>query len=183
MKHFDEIYEIAADNYGLITTSQAKKFGVTRQELNRWVATRKLIRLGYGLYKLQHYIPTDKDIYAEAVARVGNDAHLMEESVLDFHNLALVNPNKVYVGTSKRIRRTLPPWLVVKFDNSESVVTYEGVPSQSIFEAIISCKTKVMPERLLQALDEAYEQGLINQAERIKVKGELYDYTNQQEKS
>lgn len=37
MTHFDDIYEIAADNYGLVTFAEAKDVSVTGGELDRWV--------------------------------------------------------------------------------------------------------------------------------------------------
>ena len=32
MKHFDEIYEIAADGYGIVTASQAREAGDHRRD-------------------------------------------------------------------------------------------------------------------------------------------------------
>ena len=52
MKHFDEIFELAADGYGIVTAAQAREIGVTTGELSRWCATGKLMRRGHGVYKL-----------------------------------------------------------------------------------------------------------------------------------
>lgn len=35
MAHFDDIYDIAADGYGIITAKQAQEAGATPSELNR----------------------------------------------------------------------------------------------------------------------------------------------------
>lgn len=35
MTHFDEIYDIAVDNYGLVTAAQARGRGVTSVDLRR----------------------------------------------------------------------------------------------------------------------------------------------------
>ena len=71
MKHFDSIYEICADNYGIVTTGEALEVGVLKPELARYVKDGRLTRLGHGVYRLTRYIPTPLDTYAEAVALVG----------------------------------------------------------------------------------------------------------------
>lgn len=108
MAHFDDIYELAADNYGLITSAEAKNLGVAKSELNRWVGMGRLLKRGQGVYKLVRYVPTEYDRYAEAVALVGDGSFLFGEAVLAMHGLALANPRHISVGTTKRVRRELP---------------------------------------------------------------------------
>jgi predicted transcriptional regulator of viral defense system len=113
MARFDDIYEIAADNYGLVTFAEALEAGVTSVELRRFVIDGRLERLGQGVYKLTKYISTVYDQYAEAVALVGPSSYIQGESVLAMHNLALVNPLRTSVATPKRTRRNglaTPNW-------------------------------------------------------------------------
>lgn len=63
MAHFDDIYDIAADGYGIITAAQAREAS----------AACTSSRAGW---------PTPYDAYAEAVALVGGGAYLHGESVL-----------------------------------------------------------------------------------------------------
>ena len=170
MSHFDDIYELAADNYGLVTTAQARDLGVTKTELSRWVASERLERRGRGVYKLVRYIPTDLDPYAEAVALVGDGSFLMGESVLAMHGLALVNPRRLSVGTTGRIRKSIPDWITPQIVKGKITTQYEGIPSQTIAEAILDCRGSVMLERLQSAAEEAREQGLITKAEYEHVK-------------
>ena len=86
MTQFDKIYEVAADNYGLVTYAEACEEGVTGAELHRYVKDGRLKRIGLGLYKLTRYIPTINDPYAEAVALVGTGAYLYGESVIATKN-------------------------------------------------------------------------------------------------
>lgn len=173
MKHFDYIYEIAADNYGLVTAADAKRAGITGVELNRWTRDGRLDRLGQGVYKLVHHAPTDFDRYAEACVLVGPGAYLYGESVLAMHGLALVNPSCLSVAVKKRVRKTLPGWIrIVKGD--ASVPGYiEGIPSQSVADAIRSCRGSVMDDRLKQAVEEAREAGLVSRFEYESLKGEF----------
>lgn len=173
MKHFDEIYEVAADNYGLVTAAQARNLGVSKSELNRWVGKGYLERRGRGVYKLTRYIPTEFDPYAEAVVLVGDGSFLLGETVLAMHGLAFVNPRQFSVGTPKRIRKTLPPWVSAVTVTGKDTTRYEGIPSQTVAEAILDCRGRVMAERLRDAVDTARQRGLIGKVEYQRLKEEL----------
>lgn len=174
MKHFDEIYEQAEDNYGVITTATAVELGASRSELSRFTKAGWLRRLGNGVYKLTRHTPTPLDAYAEAVALSGPDSWIHGESVLAMCELALTSPSKISVATKRRLRKTLPPWMtIVKPEKNERVVLYEGIPVQYIPDAIRSCRNAILPERLRQAVEDAYANGLISQVEAIKLKEEL----------
>ncbi len=173
MNHFDKIYEIAADNYGLVTAAQVREMGISKSELRRWVEGNRLERRGRGVYKLTKYAPTQLDRYAEAVALVGEDSFLVGEAVLAMHNLALVNPRRLGVGTPKRVRKILPEWIELVTTEGKTTTYYEGIPSQTITEAILDCRGRVLTERLLSAAGEAREEGLISNADLETLKKEL----------
>jgi hypothetical protein len=82
MAHFDDIYDISADGYGIITAAQAREAGAAPSEFNRRCADGRLLRHGHGVYKLARWVPTPYDAYAEAVALVGGGAYLHGESLL-----------------------------------------------------------------------------------------------------
>ncbi|WP_306506354.1 type IV toxin-antitoxin system AbiEi family antitoxin domain-containing protein [Adlercreutzia equolifaciens] len=173
MAHFDDIYELAADNYGLITSAEAKNLGVAKSELNRWVGMGRLLKRGQGVYKLVRYAPTEYDRYAEAVALVGDGSFLFGEAVLAMHGLALANPRRISVGTTKRVRRELPEWVQPVTVSGKTVTSYEGIPSQSLAEAILECRGMVMGERLKSAVEDARREGLITKDEFEHLRKEL----------
>ena len=173
MAHFDDIYELAADNYGLITSAEAKNLGVAKSELNRWVGMGRLLKRGHGVYKLVRYVPTEYDRYAEAVALVGDGSFLFGEAVLAMHGLALANPRRISVGTTKRVRRELPEWVQPVTVSGKTVTSYEGIPSQSLAEAILECRGMVMGERLKSAVEDARREGLITKDEFEHLRKEL----------
>lgn len=170
MKHFDEIYEVAADNYGIVTAAQARGLGISKSELSRWVDAGRLERRGRGVYKLIMHTPTELDPYAEAVALVGDDSFLLGETVLAMHGLALVNPRKLSIGTPKRTRKTLPSWIEAVTVNGKDITRYEGIPSQTVTEAILDCRGRVLAERLRDAADTARQSGLITKSEYQRLK-------------
>jgi len=166
MSYYDDIYEYAADNYGLITSVDARAIGISNVELVKLAHRGRLMRLGYGVYRIYHYVPTLFDKYAEAVALVGNDAYIYGESVLAMHGLALVNPSEIHVAVSGKIRKKLPDFIkIIVRKNAMDSINYEGIPCQTVFSAILDCKATVMTERLLNAIDEAQKKGLISSME------------------
>ena len=76
MSYYDIIYEHAADNYGLITSAQAKELKIPSIELVKLSHRGRLQRLWQGVYRISHYIPVPLDKYAEAVAIVGEGAFI-----------------------------------------------------------------------------------------------------------
>ena len=174
MKQYDIIYEHAADNYGLITSSEAKTLGIPNVELAKLAFRGRLQRLGHGVYKIKHYIPTSYDKYATALSFVGNGAAIYGESVLAMHGLALVNPNRIYVAVQSRIRKKLPPYIQIVHPKCALAITeYEGIPSQSVYDAIMACRHTIMTDRLLEAVNEAERQGLITYEEARTARSEL----------
>jgi len=174
MARFDDLYEIAADNYGLVTFAEALNVGVTSVELRRFVKDGRLERIGQGIYKLTRYIPTPYDQYAAAVALVGPGAYLHGESVLAMHDLALVNPLKIRIASPKRVRKKLPEWVsVVAAEKTETPTNYEGIPSQRVADALRFSKRSVMKERLADAVQDAAREGLIDEMTKAALLKEL----------
>lgn len=173
MTNYEKIYEIAADNYGLITSAQAKQSGISDKEMCAIASRGRMNRLGRGVYKICDYIPVKNDPYAEAVALVGDGSCLYGESVLGMLNLMPFNPNYIYIATHKRVRKKLPSHIRLIKCTSYRIYYYEGIPSQKVYDAILSCISKVEPSRLAQAINNARKSGFINLKEQRALTGEI----------
>lgn len=174
MTLYDDIYEIAADNHGLITSSQAIELGGAYKDLNRMVNDGRLTKVGHGVYRIKHHTPEANDIYAEYVALVGPEAYLYGESVIAMHELAPTNPTRVFVASPKRVRKNLPRSItLIPSTGKEAVINYDGIPSQSIPAAIRSCESTMMPDRLIAAVKRARTEGLILAKEESDLLNEL----------
>lgn len=171
MTLYDDICDAAIGNYGLVTSSQATRLGVHLKDLLEWVKLGRLEKCGRGVYRLAHYLPTEYDRYAEAVALVGNDSLVWGESVLAMHNLALVNPLQISIASKHRVRKKLPDWIrVIKLPKNAREDDYVGIRCQNLAQAIHDAKGKVMTERLSTAIQDAENKGLlgITEAEALK---------------
>jgi hypothetical protein len=106
------------------------------------------------------------------VVLVGSHAYLFGESVIAMLELAPTNHSRVFVATPTRIRRKLPEYIVV-IKADDNVTHYEGIASQSAYDAIRSCYRTMMPKRLMDATHEAKRQGFITDKQAVKLLKEL----------
>ena len=171
MKHIEVIYEIAAENNGIVTSAQAREAGVERSEMARWCRAGKIERLGHGAYITSWHLETRVDSFAQAVAVCGPKARLFGESVIALLELAPTDPSRVYVAVPKRTARDLPSNIrTVPLPKGQIGVKYDGVPCQSVFDALRVCTHTMLPERVRAATREAMRQGFIT---RLQLKSIL----------
>lgn len=174
MSYYDEIYEIAVDQHYLITTCEARDAEIPPVELRKLAHRGKLDHLGYGLYRLSRYVPSDVDPYAVAVALAGPGARLHGESVIAMLGLAPTNPAFIYVESPRRVRRKLEDGVVLKKANAdEPITTYMGVPSQTVKHAILSARKTMMDDRLREAASAARDEGYLTHCELADLSKEM----------
>ena len=174
MTYYDQIYDIAVDNYYLISTQEASNAGIPPVELAKLAQRGKLENISRGLYRLTRRVPDENDAYALAVARVGEDAYLYGESVIAMLRLAPTNPSYIFVAMPKRTRKKLPDTIRIKKPmKNECITCYEGVPSQRVSYAIRCSKETMMSDRLQDAARKAYEEGYLLRNEYIDLKEEM----------
>ena len=174
MTKFEEIAEIAVDNYGIVTSSEATRLGVALKDMQEWVRNGRLEKAGRGVFRLSQYPYNEYCHYAESVALVGEGSWICGESVLAMFNLALVNPLKTHVATTKRVRRTLPDWIdVVRKPSDEHKDDFNGIPIQNLASVFVEANGFLMRDRLRQAIKEARGRGLLTVDDDLKIKKEL----------
>lgn len=160
-------WEIAVGQYGYVRSSDATAAGIPLVELGKLARNERLTNVGYGVYRFPEFPASSLDQFFEAVARVGDGAHLHSTSVLHLHGLAQLNPSTMVVGCARRVRRTLPAWVeVVRVAVPVAQLTeYEGVPSATVARALQDCRGVLIGERFIAAIDEARARGLLSAAE------------------
>ena len=167
MKAYDELWGIAEDNFGIVTSAQAEKLGISRQNMRKMTKTGLLTRLCHGVYQVRHHVPTANDVYAAAVAMVGEKGYLRGASVIALLNLAPTDPSFIYIGAANRVRRRLPAGYIVR-DRKASVTTlYDGIRCQELMEALREAREEGVMEadRIRFAADKANEEGLLTDEE------------------
>ena len=92
VKYRSILREIALDQYGYVTTSDAIEAGVPVGEFPKLAARGGIESISYGLYRFSDIPIAHLDQFAEALLRVGPSAFLYRETVLSIFGLAHVNP-------------------------------------------------------------------------------------------
>jgi len=161
----------AQDQYGYVTTRDAEELGIPPVELRKLAQRGGLKRVARGVYRFDEVPATGHDQLMEAVLTAGPGAYLTGDAVLALHDLGLVNPRKVRVGTKRRIRTRLPAFVDVIHEPIEpkDVTVYEGIPSATVERALIDCKDMIMHERLIEATKEATRRGLLRRTGEQRV--------------
>jgi predicted transcriptional regulator of viral defense system len=169
--------EVALDQYGYVTTRDAEGIGVPAVELRKLAQRGGLDHITYGLYRFDDIPHTARDQHMEAVLRVGPGAYLTHDAVLALHDLGLVNPRRIRVGTPRRARPHLPDdvEVVQRRLDKEDLTTFEGIPTTTVRRALLDCRDLVMRERLLDAAREAARRGLLRRDQADGVIAEIGD--------
>ncbi len=168
----ERLFELAQDRHGFVTTDDARELGIPTIELRKLAHRGKLEHVSRGVYQFPQLAGSMNETYLRATLTVGNHAYLAADAVLAFHDLALVNPRTIRVGTNKRVRHNLPKQVKVITEQvpENQIEIRDGVRTTRVAKAIMDCKGIVMKERLLEALNEANNRGLVTSAETRQVR-------------
>ncbi len=173
VKYRDLVREIALGEYGFITTKEAVAAGVPAVELRKLAARGALVNVAYGIYRVPDAPGSPFDQFAEALLRAGGGAYLRGDSVLALFGLADVNPRKIRVVAPKRTRAKMPAFMEVTAPprgEAPHLTRYEGLLAMRVADAILDCRGRIERERLVHAVAEARQQGLLRTAEVRRVR-------------
>jgi hypothetical protein len=170
MKAYDELWGVAEDNYGIVTSAQARELGVSRQNLAAMERGGLLTRLCHGVYQIKHHVPGANDVFAAGVAMAGETAYLRGASVIAMLGLAPTDPGRVFVGAGKRVRRRLPAGFALKDRTPCDAVEFdgfEGIRCQPLAAALRTARDEgaIEADRIADAAAKAREQGLLSDEE------------------
>lgn len=174
MTYREELWRIAADRHGVVTTEQAEDSGVPAVEVRKLATRGALTRVGRGVYR-HNGVPHDAwtDL-AATLASVGPDAFLEGDTVLALFDLAHVNPPKIYIGTPRRHRGVVPPHAVVTTRPHmapEDLTEYEGLRAVTVRRALLDAVPIILSDRMQDAVEAAQRRDLITELEATEIIG------------
>lgn len=173
MAIIDDIYA-NVDDFGLITSAEAKRLGVSNAALVQHERRGKLIRVARGVYRMPVWPYQEAAPYAIAVKAAGEGARLWGESVIALLGLAPTDPTRIWVATPGRVRRNIGDGVTVMgMRGSGPTAFYEGVPCQRASEAIREAAHTLGSQRCFEAAVSALSEGYITKAELEELEGEL----------
>lgn len=173
---YEAVMDIAADQFGYVTTSQAGERGVTANALRMMATRATLERVSWGVYRVPTFPPSPYAEYMEAsLWPAGVRGVISHESALGLRGLSDVSPSGIHITVPKdfRIRRKIPDRFVVHTADltDEDRTLFEGIPVTTVARSIQDCHhAHLGPALLRQALDDAEREGYLSPREAADLK-------------
>jgi len=178
---YSPLLELAADQYGYVSTDDARELGVSPRRLKLLAERGSLARVARGLYRFPPgVVPIAAlDQYMEATLLPGGRGVISHETALAVYELSDVNPVKVHVTVPReyRIRRKALPDVFVfhRADLTEAEMTrHEGIPIVTPERAIRDAHAGHLGPALVgQAIDDGERGGLLTGAQSDALRLEI----------
>lgn len=166
----DILLDRAFDQYGFVTSDDARSLGIDQKRLVDMERRGTLERVARGLYRFKVIPHTGREHLMEAVLWPRRTRGVLShDTALELHDLCDINPAKVHITIprSYRINRDIPSTYAIHHrdlaDSDRTLV--EGIPvvtpARSIEDAI---ETHVDPKLIDQAIETARRRGLLRGA-------------------
>ncbi|MBW1951308.1 MAG: type IV toxin-antitoxin system AbiEi family antitoxin domain-containing protein [Deltaproteobacteria bacterium] len=164
---FDHLYQIAEDQGGYFTAAQAQEAGISRRMLSHHAKTGRFQRVARGVYRLAHFPASRFEDLFVAWLRAGPKSAISHESALAAYGLSDVLPGEVHVTVPRTAsRRRAGMRQHTGALRSSEVTRREGIPLTTVPRTIADLARAGLPEeQILQAIREALERGLTQEAD------------------
>src|SRR5690606_14524457 len=134
---YTKVLELAIDQYGYVTTAQAREGGVSADALRKMAERRTLVRVSWGVYRVPTFPPSPHAEYMEAsLSPAGARAVYSHQSAMAHRELSAVSPSATHITEPDdfRIRRDVPATPAVHHAKltDEKVALFEGIPCTSV---------------------------------------------------
>jgi predicted transcriptional regulator of viral defense system len=169
-KRYNEIFKLAVEQYGYVTTADAREMGIDIRRLSDLKARGQADHPAVGLYRLNAIPPTRWDPYMAAALWHHGAGVISHETALDLYDVSDVNPAKIHITIPRtpRLTRVPSPAYVVHRAalDLQDVTHLEGVPIVTLERAIRQCvAAKLRPDLLQQAIDGGRRTGKLRRGQ------------------
>jgi len=168
----NDLWDVAVDQYGYVTTADAARIGVPVVEVAKLAARGGLVRVSQGVYRFPQWPVGANDHLMEAVLWTRDPtAALSHDTALDVLDLCDINPTLLHMTVSGRKypirRRVMPAGLTIHYEqlNPAQRGWWEQIPTVTAQTAIEQgIATSIRPDLLNQAIDTAARRSMIDPA-------------------
>jgi predicted transcriptional regulator of viral defense system len=176
---FTTVNEIAADQFGYFTASQAQAAGVSSMALVMMEKRGSIERVSRGVYRLPHFPHGPLGEYIEAAFwPAGVTGIISHESALAMYGVSDVNPAHVHITVPKRyrVRRQVPSRYRLHhadLDDHEQTF-FEGIPVTTIARTVRDCRESHVGDEIIeQAIADAARAGLLSRRDADQLRAEF----------
>jgi len=169
-----ELWEAALDQYGFVTSKDAKRLNINLVELGKLSARGQLKRLGYGIYRFPRFPTSPLDAYIHATLWANGRGVLSHDTALELHELCDINPTQIHITVPVRYTpdRQGGHLYTVHCEelDAKDITKHEGIPIVREAVAIAQGIQSGVPTYLVrQALETATRRGSINKAQQAEL--------------
>lgn len=162
----EKLREVALDQHGLITASQAEDVGVSQPSLSYLTKNKRIERVDRGIYRISQIPHSPYDMLQQALLWAGEDAILSHDTALAALDICDINPIRIHVTVPKtrRIKKENPKNIFLHKDNvkKSQVKWWEGMQIASLQLAIEQCIERGAPSHLMeQAIQNGLSRGML----------------------
>lgn len=181
--YLERLREIALDQHGFVTATQAVEDGIPKVELPKLASRGRIERISRGIYRVPQVASTGHENLALAVLWTGaNEACLSHDTALAAWDVSDINPEVIHitVGRERRLRRAGGEHYVIHSRDLEPAqrTWWKGIPITTLPTTIADCIETDVPTYLIQqALKRSGQTSLLTTTEqnRLELKLELRD--------
>ncbi|MGH9112426.1 MAG: type IV toxin-antitoxin system AbiEi family antitoxin domain-containing protein [Acidimicrobiales bacterium] len=171
---YNLLFEVAADQYGYVTTEDARELGLWPGHLADLARRGQADRVAQGVYRIRAVPESALDQLMEATLWPRGLGVISHDTALDLLELCDVNPVKVHVTVpaSARIRRRRPPAFAVheRDLDPDDVTRVEGIPVVTVRRAILDGIERHLGGHLIdQAIDRGRRTGQLTRAQLAEI--------------
>ncbi len=164
---YDLLFDRAVDQYGYVTSADARELGVDQRRLVDMESRGTLERVARGLYRFDAIPLTGREQFMEAVLWPRRTRGVLShDTALDLHELCDVNPAKVHITVplGYRINRDAPSVYAIHHRTlaEDDLTVVDGLPTVTPLRAILDgIESHIGPELVQQAIETARSRGLV----------------------
>jgi predicted transcriptional regulator of viral defense system len=176
---FNQLADLAADQYGFVSQHDASELGIAPMTLIRMSEQGTLERRGHGLYRLRYFPVSPLDSYMEATLWPrGTRGVLSHETALQLYELSDVNPSKIHLTVPRqhRIRREIPALYRIHHESltDADMAFHEGMPIVTPAHAIRQSQAAHLGPALIgQAIDHGVSNGRLTRKDAAALRREI----------
>jgi predicted transcriptional regulator of viral defense system len=163
----DQLYQIAEEQAGYFTASQAQEAGFSWERLSNSVKSGTFQRVAQGVYRLTRFPGSPYEDLFIAWLRTGPHSVISHDSALGLYELSDVLPGEIHVivpRTASRRRKSLR--LHTNRMQPDEITILYGLPVTTVARTIADVASSGLAEELVrQAIREALQRGLVSKAE------------------
>lgn len=172
MPDHDALYQLAEEQAGYFTATQAREAGFSYSLLAYHVGTGRFERVKPRVYRIVLFPSSPHEDLYVAWLQAGLHAVISHDSALALYDLSDLLPHRIHVTVPRTASRRRPELqLHTKRLEPEDVTRYEGLPVTTVLRTLVDVTAAgLADEQVRQAIQEALRRGLVARESLLRLR-------------